>query len=188
MFFDQYEIECLREGIAEYNVNNFSESISSFSKVLEINPANRDAYIRRAYAYMSLGNSYSGIEDLHKAVTTPVSNKSSFDQFHPFVLHGKIKRKIKNQKDLEVIENLILKINESLVSYYEEKNVFDNVIAMTKIGNKKEAIEELNLFIKDNPEHIDAYFYRANLKRDLGDDLGANADDLTVKVLQESQK
>ena len=188
MFFENYEIELLKKGLAKYYLNQFNQSIKNFNQLLEINPSNRDAYIRRAYALLALGNCNGGIEDLHKAISIQITDRISYEQYLPFVLNGKIKRKIKNKKDLEVIENIILKINESLTfpSDYE-KQLWKNAVNTHKKGDKDGALCKLNQLIDFNPEHIDAYWYRAIIKRDLGDLYGADADDYIVSDLMTSK-
>ena len=188
MFFDNYEIELLKNGLAKYNLSQFNQSIKCFSKVIEINPSNRDAYIRRAYAYLSMGNCHSGIVDLYKAKSIKITERNSSIQYQPLVLNGRIKRKIKKQEDLENIKYLILKINESLTFPLDgEKELWKTAVIRNKKGDKQGALCKLNLLINLNPNYIDAFWYRAIIKRDLGDLNGADADDYIVSDLMASE-
>ncbi len=68
----------VNRGIANRNLDNYSEAISDFSKAMEIDPKYVDAYVNRGIAKRTLGDSDGAIYDFNKVINIDPNNANAY--------------------------------------------------------------------------------------------------------------
>lgn len=61
------EEELIRSGLSSFMEENYTTAISYFSKALEKNPDNKDAFLYRGCTYNKIGDYTSALSDLNSA-------------------------------------------------------------------------------------------------------------------------
>jgi lipoprotein NlpI len=70
--------EALRRGMDAFVDNNFSESVEEFTKVIEIDPAFRLAYVSRGAAFMKVRKFEESIADFDQAIELDPDHPKSY--------------------------------------------------------------------------------------------------------------
>ena len=67
-----------KEGLKEWNNNNFSAAIRNYNKAIEIEPNNSLFYGKRGNCYYRLGDFYTAISDYNKSLILNSNDKDIF--------------------------------------------------------------------------------------------------------------
>ena len=143
----------------------WADSVTLWSKAIEINPENSVAYNHRGNAQSKLSSYSKAIEDYNKAIE--FDNKSS----DPYNNRGLAKFYLGNYKDAIADYNKAIEIKPEYAEAY-----FNRGNSKNKLENYTEALADLNKAIEINDSYLDAYINRGNIKGSLGDSEGALAD------------
>ena len=151
------------EGMLFYKRMEYSRSIESFDKTLELAPYGKDnniVYYNRGMAYLKNRQYNEAIYDFSKAIEmTPASNKTL--RYDIMVNRGEAYQK-SDQMDLAVQD-----YSQSIDLMPEQKNIkyiYTNRAWVQYVrGNYDEAIADFSDAIKKDPEFDSAYFGRATV-------------------------
>lgn len=127
----------------------YSESIDAFSKAIELEPRNADAYGNRAVSYSRIGNYQKAIEDFNKAIEINPNLAEAYGG------RGFAYDNIGNNKQAIVDYTKAIEINPKYVDGYDHRGT-----AYGKDGNLKQAIKDFNEAINIDPKFARAYFNR----------------------------
>jgi tetratricopeptide (TPR) repeat protein len=98
------EYTYLRRGIAYYNDSQYDQAISDFTKALEINPRDADAYSNRGSVYREKGQYEQAISDSNKALEiNPNFGMAYYQRGRVYYLKGEYNKSwndIKKTQDL----------------------------------------------------------------------------------------
>lgn len=142
---------CYKHGCLYTELGRYRESVQLFTKVIDLQPNNVEAYNGRAFASMCLEEYQKAIDDLNKAVTL---NPNYERVYH----------------NLGVIYNKLGEYEKSIFYYNKQIALSsNNETAYFGISNNYAALEEhqksvdnLTKAIALNPDYVDAYYNRAD--------------------------
>ncbi len=161
---------CYKHGCLYTELGRYREAIQLFTKVIDLQPNNVEAYNGRAFASMRLEEYQKAIDDLNKAVTL---NPNYEKIYH----------------NLGVIYNKLGEYEKSIFYYNKQIALSPNdETAYFGISNNYAALEEhqksvynLTKAIALNPDYADAYYNRADSYDEL-EEYEKVIDDLTKAI------
>lgn len=204
------EMVFIIRGMAELGLKNYEEAINDFNLVLENNPSNAQNYVRRATAYFYLDSLNLSMKDLGKAIS--LDSKNLYAYFQRSMIYYKQNKTDEALADLNRLIDISPNssnayYNRALI-YAEKKNFkaalkdYDKVL---NINNKnilahynralilqnqkryKEALAGVEKTISIYPDFVDGYKLRAAIKQALGDYKGAEIDNQTAQIINQSK-
>ncbi len=198
--------EWFEKGVAAYTVGNYAEALAAFSKVLELIPQYKKAYLARGVAYDKLGNYNQAIKDFDKAIElNPEDADVYVGRGLLYGKHGNMNQAIKDfNKAIELKPQLaeaydnrgiayrkLGKDNQAIKDYDKaiELNPKDSSVyynrglSYFKLGNNKQAIKDFSKVIEMSPQDKEAYYFRGYSYGKLGNDNQAFADIKTAARL-----
>ncbi|MBU1195130.1 MAG: tetratricopeptide repeat protein [Proteobacteria bacterium] len=144
--------ELFDNGVQYFKQDQYPKAIDAFSKLIEIDPDNADAYKNRGVTYMKLENFDQAIQDLEKA-------KSLFPELKG--LYSNLGVAWYYKKDYEkAIQNYNTEIAmapENAIVY------FNRALCLTELGKDAEAIEDLSKTLELRPDFYWAICYKADI-------------------------
>lgn len=127
--------------------------INSYTKKVENNPNDKNAYIDRAFLFFLLGDINSAIMDYDKLIKIDNNNEE-------YYLNRGYLKHISNKR-LEALKDYeeALKIKPDYAFAHNNLGV-----VLDELGRKNDSLKAYNAAIQINPNYADAYYNRGNLK------------------------
>lgn len=193
-------------GDVEYYQNqNYDEALAFYQKAVENWGSNTLALMRRGSVYSTLGRSTFALEDLNRAITLGLGNRSNLAQ--AYIVRANIHNQLGNYNESieDVNASLDLSVSASNsdawtirgISYLNQgvyksaledfeisiriepdnpANHFYKAATLRKLQQYQEAIEGFNLAIDLDPDYDWAYFHRGLVYQEIGDLNSASTD------------
>jgi tetratricopeptide (TPR) repeat protein len=174
--------------------NDLQDSLTYFSKAIELNPGKSEYYQNRGISYDLTGNVDAAIADLNKAIELESKNpelyfnralvyfkKKDYDKCWTDILKADSLgfREHFNSEEgmfLRLVTDLKELSGKNPYDSKEEVEAFDRASEYNKKGMFNESANELSKIIQINPTALYAYFYRAIVYQKIGNLQGAIAD------------
>jgi tetratricopeptide (TPR) repeat protein len=147
-------------------------AVADFTRVVELRPLDSQAFVDRATAYLDMKDFQSAIEDANAAIQLNPNLASGYN------LRGIAVRAVGEPR--KAIEDFDRAVHLAPVAY----NYYDRGETFQMLGEHRRAIEDFDRVIAFRPSSPEAYFSRAQARRDLGDFPGAQQDDLRGRLLE----
>ncbi len=175
--------EWFEKGLKLGMSGNYTDAVKAFSKAIELNPSDAEAYYNRGTAYGMLANTQQAIKDFNKAIELnpqfPVAyynrgkayselgnmqqtikdyNKAielNLQDAWAFFGRGVTYAKLGNQQQAVKDYNKAIELNPQNASAYNNRGA-----AYAKLGNQQQSIKDYNKAIELNPQDAEAYFNR----------------------------
>ncbi len=149
----------------------FAEAEASLDKAIVQTPRSAGLYVNRALARYHQENLRGAMSDYDAALEIDPNNYLA--HFNRGLLRAQVGEDNQAIEDFDFVLNLE---PDNTIALYNRALLYDN------IGNYNEAIKDISNVIKDYPEFWEGYRKRAEIKRKMGDNYGAERDEF--KVLQ----
>jgi tetratricopeptide (TPR) repeat protein len=147
------------------------KALGDFSKVIELRPADPDAWLERALCYFALNNFQAAIADSSQAITLNPKLAGAYAQ------RGSAYRKSGDfKKALEDFSHAV-ELEPSAPNYFERGAIH------ALMGQHELAISDFDRVIELIPDLPTAFFARAESRRALGDEKGAERDHAQGRIL-----
>ena len=144
MLIDKTEL-MMQEADQFLDFGNFSSALSTYSKILEINPDHDEAYSMMGSVHGELGNINLAMESLNKAVDLNPKNADAW------LVKGLLQKNVGNKSSaLESLKNAVKYASDYDVAHFNLAKL------LLDTGEMQSAIHSLNQTIDCNPQHIDA--------------------------------
>ncbi len=152
-------------GIDKYAIEDYRGAIQDYSKAIEINPSNSEAYLNRGLPKHKLGDYRGAIQDYSKSIEiNPSISKGYF-------MRGFAKQYLEDYRGAIQDYDKAIEINPSNSDAYSNRG-----FAKKELGNYRGAIQDYSKVIEINPSNSEAYFMRGFAKQYLEDYRGAIQD------------
>jgi tetratricopeptide (TPR) repeat protein len=154
----------LLRGRARMAVSSVAPAIRDFDTVIRLRPGDAEAFVERAQAHLRQENYAAAIEDCGMALAR-----------NPKIALAYTLRAIalrQSGSPQQALEDL----NRSVDLAPSESNYFQRAATYQALGKHKLAVADLDRVIVLKPDGPQAYFARAQSRRALGDEAGANQD------------
>ena len=154
---DLTDKEWLEKGHSLMVSGNHKAAIDAFSKSIELNPENADAYYNRGFVYGDLGNQNQAVIDYSKAIELDPKNSMAYYN------RGLAYRKLDNHQQAVIDFSKAIELNpKDSDAYVNRGSVYSD------IGNHKQAIKDYDVALQINPQNAMAYYNRGLAYRKLG--------------------
>jgi tetratricopeptide (TPR) repeat protein len=157
--------ELVARGITKGKEGDHQGAISDFTKAIEIDPKNTDAYNNRGNARYALGDKPGAIADYSKAIEINPKYAAAYNN------RGNARYALGDKPGAIADYNRAIKIDPKYALAYANRGN-----ARYALGDKPGAIADYNRAIKIDPKYALAYYNRGVARSDLGDKPGAIAD------------
>lgn len=142
----------LESGIAKHKAKDYSGAIAEFTKAIDADPKNAEAFWRRARSKAMSGDPRGGFEDADKAYNLAPDQPKYFEVLAK--LHGQ----------LNSLDQLIAQLNREVAKNPQNADsVCKRATARLYRGDVKGALSDYEAAIKINPSHVPALYSRANI-------------------------
>lgn len=131
------------------NENRYDDAVEYYSKIIEKNPKNIDAFFNRGIANMFMKNAKAAIDDFDRTIELDPKSADAYNN-RGFV-NEEIGYKLKAIADYD----MAIKLNPKLVNAYINRGFL-----YLKDTSYTKAINNLSKAIKLNPKSDEAYFHR----------------------------
>lgn len=136
------DVDYYYEAINAYNAEDYEKAITLFSKYLEQNSEDNNAYFKRGYSFSKIKDYESAINDFSKTISnTSTALESYFHRANAFYSLGKYQEALSDYSDAINI------ISDYAVLYYNRG--YTNY----KLGNLKQASDDWEKALNLNPEY-----------------------------------
>ena len=160
-----------RAALARAGMADIPLAIENFSAVIRLRPNEAQPYVERGSAYLEQKDYQASMEDCAKAIALDPKLAGGYN------LRGTLERaEGDGRKALEDFTRAI-SLKPDLDNYYQRGATYQ------LLGDHKRAIADFNEAILYSPFSAHAYFARAESKRVLGDNSGAQRDHLQGRIL-----
>lgn len=161
-----------RMGREYFNARAYKESISYYTKALEIQPDNENLYYMRGFAYLRAGKYKEAVADCDRALKLVPDSAATYNNRGCAFTH--IGDAVKAVSDF----NQAIKYKPDLANPYKHLGTY-----WRKQGDLAKAEEYLTKAIERDKKYKAAYQERAKVYRALGDDEKATADEKAAAAL-----
>lgn len=163
------------EGVSNNRKKKYTEGITAFDKVLELEPDNHKAYYQRGYAYYHLKSYGEAEQDFQKAISLFPTDTASM-LYLGLILYnqGKYPAAIKAY-------NACLEVGQKFATAY-----YNRGIAKGQLQKYEEAEKDFSKALEIYPDYEEAYYNRGLAKFFQGDTIRACADWQSAKELGSS--
>ena len=145
--------------------NQFKKAVSQFTKVIEINPKNKDAFYQMGLVKEGCNDYHGAIADYTKVIEINPKNKDAF------IDRGLVKEKINDNQGAIADYTKVIEINP------KNKHAFIlRGFVKEKINDYQGAIADYTKVIEINPKNKDAFIWRGSVKEKINDYQGAITD------------
>lgn len=180
---EKSEKALIDKGFSNLQSENYQESISDFTKAIEINPSNSYSFETRAYSRAKIGDFKGAINDLSEAIRL---NPTSY----PYMLRGYYKTEIGDLEGAASDYKKVFSIGNkkeilSAINYlsysYISNGIYQEILPLINKG------KEISKYIKEkNDDYLDLFYKEALYYGSIGDNY--NAKESLKKCLIESEK
>ena len=180
---EKSEKALIDKGFSNLQSENYQESISDFTKAIEINPSNSYSFETRAYSRAKIGDFKGAINDLSEAIRL---NPTSY----PYMLRGYYKTEIGDVEGAASDYKKVFSIGNkkeilSAINYlsysYISNGIYQEILPLINKG------KEISKYIKEkNDDYLDLFYKEALYYGSIGDNY--NAKESLKKCLIESEK
>ncbi len=149
--------------------HEYAEAEASLDKAIVQSPRSAGLYVNRALSRYHQENLRGAMSDYDAALEVDPNNYLA--HFNRGLLRAHV------GEDNQAIEDFdfVLKLEpDNTIALYNRALLYDN------IGNYSEAIKDISAVIQDYPEFWEGYRKRAEIKRKMGDNYGAERDEFKV--------
>lgn len=163
-------------GVAQFqSANDNTRAIADLTRTLELDPTFGSAYYSRGIVRVFMANSAGAIDDLKRLVEQQPDNKKAFAiRSSMYLLLGDAQLA---QADFN---HLVRKLRLTPAQAYRYR-----AEALIVWGTPDFAIADYTEAIKQDPQNAENYGQRAQLRYQLGDCKGANADNTSARQVQQ---
>ena len=153
-------------------MHEFDRAIQDFDKAIALNPDAVDYLVRRGFAYISQRQLKRSIEDFDKAVAASPDNSSArVGRAMARTMLGQPElARDDNNWMVEFYGRVLMKTPDDVGAHLNRANAY------LALGKNDLALKDANSVIALEPGSAAGYFTRANVKRAMGDNYGANVD------------
>lgn len=165
----QDDIDVLYARAGTYkDVNEFEKAIADYSKVIEIKPSYKNVFFDRAYSYIRLKDYENAKNDLISQLKISPKDFKSFAN----LIHVK--------KELKLFDEALADYEKIIVEFPNQPDLHilysNRANTFREVKRPKEALIEINKSLKINKKYNVAYYSRAAIYLDLGDESNACKD------------
>lgn len=143
--------------IAQFELKNIQSSIEMYSRTIQENPEDLNAYFSRGSAYLKTNDEYNAIQDFSRAIQL---NSQDFESYYS---RGIAKYKLKDYQGAIEDYTLSLQVDPDYVNSYSMRS-----LAYYDLGKKSEALKDANKAILKNDRDAVAYLVRTRILIDFG--------------------
>ncbi|MGB0402564.1 MAG: tetratricopeptide repeat protein [Salibacteraceae bacterium] len=189
----------LIRGIAYGELEKYDQAIEDFGWVIKIDPNNSEAYLRRAMVYNDILEYSKAILDCDSAISIDSTTSMGY-----FVKANIYAERLKYSEAISFYDKVIELNPQNAMAYFNRANVetrmdnykkaaydykrvteinpnniighFNLALTYHKLDRLDLALESYNRVIEIYPDMEDAWFSRAFIKKELGDEKGAQLD------------
>jgi tetratricopeptide (TPR) repeat protein len=147
------------------------EALPNFSKAIELRPSDPEGWVERGTAYMELNNYQAAIADATKAIAVNSVQASAYN------LRGVAIRKSGDPKKALEDFNRAVELAPTANHFYERGSTYQ------MLDEHKLAVADFDQVISMIPDLASAFFARAESRRALGDNEGAERDHRQGRIL-----
>lgn len=149
----------------------FAEAEASLDKAIVQTPRSAGLYVNRALARYYQDNLRGAMSDYDAALEADPNNYLA--HFNRGLLRAQVGE---DNQAIEDFDFVLKQEPDNTIALFNRALLYDN------IGNYNEAIKDISAVIKDYPEFWEGYRKRAEIRRKIGDNYGAERDEF--KILQ----
>ena len=146
------------EGNKKFDLDNFLGALNEYSKSIEFNPNNVDAYFNRGSVRFELNNFYEAIADFTKVINFSPKNEIAF------LKRGETYFELKDY--YSAVDDFTKVIS---LDHENEDAYFKRGLAKSKIGNFEGSSEDFSRAIIINPKFVEAIYSRGLVKMKFSD-------------------
>jgi tetratricopeptide (TPR) repeat protein len=148
---------------AKLLLNDNKGAIDDYTAAILLDPRYDSAYVGRGAARLNLNDINDAMEDFNKALAlNPISDLAYYNR-------GCANEKMEYYEEAIEDYTMALQLNRKIKSAYINRGRIKHNIFKDDMG----AIEDYDKVIEKYPQYADAYYYRGNANRNLGDMAGA---------------
>ncbi len=158
----QSEKELFDSGIQYFKQGQHQKALDTFTKLIELDPKNADAYKNRGVTYMKLEKFDSAIKDFGKAEELFPELKGLYSNLGVAWYYKKEYVKAIKSYDIEIEMS-----PENHIAY------FNRALCLTELGQNQKALDDLSKTLEIKPDFYWAICYKADILSDEGNDIEA---------------
>jgi tetratricopeptide (TPR) repeat protein len=153
------------QALAVYDRRDYPAALKLLNEVLVQNSAHNEAYLKRGYAKLTLGDSQGALADLNQGLKLDPKHANAYNT------RGSIKLTLGDKEGALADYTQAIQLDPTEGFFYSNRGV-----AKFQLGDKQGAIADYTQAIKIDPKDAIGYQSRGNVKLHLGDKRGALAD------------
>lgn len=157
-------LEYRQKGEQLYFQNNARDAIKWLDMAIALDPFDAENHLLKGAALVVMTKYDEGIASFNRAIEiSPQSGKGYCNRAHALYLYATAQDNFTDQKKLKLAlddwnRGILNKTTWSVVYYYR-------AVTRDMMGDRQGALEDLNEDIRRNPEHADAYSFRASMAK-----------------------
>ena len=150
-------VEWFNKGYEAGIAKRWEEALNAFSKGIELDPYDAEAYYNRGITYSALGKYQQALKEYTKAIELKPNNADAY------YLRGEAYGKLDNaQKAIEDYTRTVELKPDDVVAYNNRGNLYN------KLGNYQQAIKDFTKTLELKPDLAVTYYNRGNAYNKLG--------------------
>lgn len=161
----------LLRGRARVRMSDTDQAIDDFSQAIALRSNLAPAYVERASVYLSLKKFQLALDDCASATEIDPKFSAAYN------LSGMVLRIMGHPQEALEALNKAVEIDPNV------DNLFQRGSTLQLLGNHRAAIKDFDVVVEFKPYSAQAYFARAESKRAVGDEAGAQRDHQRGRVL-----